>query len=121
MERGFLKKAPSYLPLIKNNIRKSAESLQVKDEDTDWLIYHLIPTDAPVTPEWLAEQSGLDRSAVAASLRRLEQGFMIELRDGNVGILSISEALLRCQVRYDTSLPFTIENGVVREKKRQEP
>jgi predicted transcriptional regulator len=103
---------------IKNNIRKSAESLQVKDEEIDWLIYHLIPTNTPATPESLMEQSGLDPSAVAASLKRLEQNSLIDQRDGKVCMLSINEALLRCQVRYDTTLPYTIENGVIREKKR---
>jgi hypothetical protein len=91
----------------------------VKEEDVDWLVYHRIPEGAPVTVETLAAGCGLGIPDVEASLARLERSCIVERTGSTVRVLSFGEALIRNQVKYEKDLPFTIENGVIREKKRE--
>jgi len=89
----------------------------MKDEDADWLIYHLAARSPSTTADGLARASGLDLPAVEKSLERLERNLLIEHREGRVRVLSINEALLLCQIKHTKDLPYTIENGVIRERK----
>jgi hypothetical protein len=89
----------------------------VKEEDADWLIYHLIVKEPSVSAEDLVRASGLDRCTVDASLERLERYLLIESTEGKVRALSFGEALIRCQVMYAKDLPYTIENGVIKQRK----
>jgi len=91
----------------------------VKDEDADWLIYHLLPQDTAITPEEIQRLSGLDAKAVGESLARLEQYLLVVRPEGKVRVLSVGESLVACQVKYDQSLPYTIENGVIKARKEQ--
>lgn len=91
----------------------------MKDEDIDWLIYHLLVQAKTTTPEDLAARSGLDYSTVVTSLQRLEKNLLIEQVNGSARVISISESLIRCKVKYDANLPFTIENGVIKPKKKE--
>jgi hypothetical protein len=90
----------------------------VKDEDVDWLVYHRIPEGSPVTADVLAAKCGLGIPDVEASIARLEQSCLVERAGSSVRLLSFGEALIRNQVKYEKDLPFTIENGVIKEKKR---
>jgi hypothetical protein len=90
----------------------------VKDEDVDWLVYHRITEGAPVTADALAAACGLGIPEVEASVRRLERSCLVERAEGSIRVLSFGEALIRNQVKYEEDLPFTIENGVIKEKKR---
>jgi hypothetical protein len=90
----------------------------VKQEDTDWLVYHLIPPAAPTTSRDLVKKSGLDPSVIEASLARLERYCLIERNGGKVRVLTFGESLIHNQIHYDKDLPFTIENGVIREKRK---
>ena len=89
----------------------------MKEEDADWLIYHLIVKEPSGSAEDLVTASGLDTGAVEDSLRRLERYLLIERTEGNVRALSFGEALIRCQILYAKDLPYTIENGVIKERK----
>ena len=88
----------------------------MKDEDADWLIYHLVARQPSSTTEDLIVGSGLDLTVVEKSLERLERNLLIEQEDGRVRALAIGEALLLCELKYSKDLPYTIE-GVIREKK----
>jgi hypothetical protein len=90
----------------------------VKQEDADWRVYHLIPPGAPTTIEALAEKSGFDPSRIEESLERLERYCLIERSGGNVRMLNFGESLIRNQCRYEKDLPFTIENGVIKAKRK---
>jgi hypothetical protein len=90
----------------------------VKQEDVDWQVYHLIPPEAATTAEELAGKSGLGLPVIEASLARLERSCLIECAGGTVRMLNFGEALLRNQCKYEQDLPFTIENGVVRAKRK---
>ena len=82
------------------------------------MIYHLIVKEPAITIERLIILSGLDPSTVDASLRRLERYILIK-RDGEtVRALSLGESLIQCQVKYSEDLPYTIENGVIKERKK---
>jgi hypothetical protein len=90
----------------------------VKEEDADWLIYHLIVSEPAIPLERLVVLSGLDSFTTNASLDRLEKYLLIE-RDGDkLRALNFGESLIRCQVKYSDDLPYTIENGVIRERKK---
>jgi Mn-dependent DtxR family transcriptional regulator len=93
----------------------------VKDEHIDWLIYHLIEPTGSVTLDELAHTSGLDPAMVTMSILRLENSLLVEQCEGRVRTLSFGESLIRCQVRYDPDLPYTIDHGIIREKKRSDP
>jgi hypothetical protein len=90
----------------------------VKEEDTDWAIYHLIVREPSISLEGLVTSSGLDPCVVDASLKRLERYLLIEQTDGKLRVLNFGEALLRCQIKYSGDLPYTLENGVIKERKK---
>jgi len=90
----------------------------VKEEDVDWLVYHQLPEGAPVTKEALAAKCGLAVPDLEASLTRLERSCLVECTGGSVRLLSFGEALIHNQLKYEEDLPFTIENGVIKEKKK---
>lgn len=90
----------------------------MKEADTDWLVYHRIPEGPPVSTETLADRCGLRVPDVEASLARLERSCLVERIGGSVRTLSVGEALIRTQMKYDDNLPFVLENGVVKAKNR---
>jgi hypothetical protein len=90
----------------------------VRQEDLDWIVYHQIPTETSIAVEDLAANTGLGGNAVAASLERLERALLVQRSGETVRLLSFQESLLRCQCRYARDLPFVIEDGVVKAKKR---
>jgi DNA-binding MarR family transcriptional regulator len=89
----------------------------VKEEDADWLIYHLITQKSEITAGELADESGLDAAAVAASLDRLDHYLLIDRTGGKNRVLSVGESLVKCQAKYDNELPYVIENGVIKARK----
>jgi hypothetical protein len=90
----------------------------VKEEDADWVIYHLIVKEPSISTEGLVIASGLEPCVVDASLRRLERYLLIELTEGKLRVLNIGEALIRCQIKYSQDLPYTLENGVIKVRKK---
>ncbi|MDD1683011.1 MAG: MarR family transcriptional regulator [Methanoregula sp.] len=91
----------------------------MKEEDLDWLVYHRIPEGESITADTLAAGSGLPIPDVETSLARLERFCIVERYGSSVRLLSFGEALIRNQLKYEEDLPFTMENGVIREKKSQ--
>ncbi|MEN6395040.1 MAG: MarR family transcriptional regulator [Methanoregula sp.] len=90
----------------------------MKEEDADWLIYHLIAQKTEVTAGELADESNLDAVTVAASLDRLDHNLLIDKTGAKVRLLSIGESLIKCQAKYDNALPYVIENGVIKARKK---
>ncbi len=90
--------------------------MPVKDEDTDWIVYHILSTGGPKTTASLVDETGLPAGDISASLFRLSSNLLIDSREGTYDVLSIPEMLLRCQCRHDVGSPVTIENGVVKVK-----
>lgn len=90
----------------------------MKEEDVDWLVYHRIMEGEAVSADALAAKCGLGVPEVEASVARLERACIVEHTGSSVRLLSFGEALIRNQIKYDEDLPFTIENGVIREKRR---
>jgi hypothetical protein len=90
----------------------------VKEEDADWLIYHFIVNEPAITAERLVVVSGLDPCMVESSLERLLRYLLIERNGEKLRALNFGESLIRCQVKYSDDLPYTIENGVIKERKK---
>ncbi|MCX6683734.1 MAG: MarR family transcriptional regulator [Methanoregula sp.] len=90
----------------------------MKEEDADWLIYHLLVKEPAITIEGLVVSSGLDPGMVYASLVRLDRYLLIEQDGGKLRVLNFGESLIHCQVKYSEDLPYTIENGVIKERKK---
>jgi len=82
------------------------------------MIYHIIAREPVVPTEKITTLSGLDAPEVESSLVRLQQALLIERTGDAVRALSFGESLIRTQVKYSDDLPFIIENGVIKEKKR---
>ena len=57
-------------------------------------------------------------SAVEKSLGRLERDLLLEREDGRVRVLAVGESLLLCQIKNAKDLPYCIEQGVIRERKK---
>jgi hypothetical protein len=95
----------------------STECIQVKEVDLDWLVYHLLVEDSDQDPGSLAARAGCTDKELAASLARLESSFLLTRSGEGFRVLSVQEFVLVCQSRYDSSAPFTIEGGVIRERK----
>ena len=93
----------------------------MKDEEIDWLIYHQIAGCDAITIGELVRKNGLPEDVVGSSVGRLQRHLLVESRAGAMHALSINESLIRCQIKYDASLPYSIENGVIKEKKREGP
>ncbi len=93
----------------------------MKDEDTDWVVYHLIAQEPGITAEGLVDKSGLDGAIVAASLDRLDRSFLINRTGTQVRVLSVGEAMVKCQAKYDTTLPYIIEDGVIKPREKRGP
>jgi hypothetical protein len=90
----------------------------VKHEDIDWMIYHIIAREPAVTTEHLVVASGLDAATVESSIVRLLKSLLVERTEDKLRVLSFGECLIKTQVKYSDDLPFVIENGVIKEKKR---
>jgi predicted transcriptional regulator len=90
----------------------------VKQEDADWRVYHQIPPAAPIRVEELAEKCGLDPVVLEDSLVRLERYCLVERDGSRVRVLTFGEALIKNQVKYEPDLPFVIENGVIKARKK---
>ena len=90
----------------------------MKQEDTDWLVYHQIPPAEPIPVADLAGRCSLEPSVIEDSLMRLERYCLIERTGSNVRILTFGEALVKNQFKYEEDLPFVIENGVIKERRK---
>jgi len=90
----------------------------VKQEDADWLVYHQIPPSEPITVADLTARCGLEASVTEDCLVRLERYCLIERTGANVRMLTFGEALVKNQFKYEEDLPFVIENGVIKERRK---
>ena len=93
-------------------------NVKVKEEDTDWIIYHIIAREPAVTIEKLVAASGLDVAAVESSLARLQQSLLVDRTEDKARVLSFGESLIKTQAKYSDDFPIVFENGVIKEKKR---
>ena len=82
------------------------------------MIYHMIAEAKTATADDLVQETGFDLPTVESSLCRLQRYFMIERTGDKVRVMSVGESLIRSQIQYSDDMPFTIENGVIREKKK---
>jgi len=105
-------------PSHNNLIRIGGRCIQVNEADLDWLVYHRLPEGTPVPLNELAARCGLGLPDVKSSIARLERSCLVEQSGGAVRMLTFGEALIRNQLKYEEDLPFVIENGVIKEKKR---
>jgi len=91
--------------------------MPVKDEDLDWIVYHILSNGGAKTEVSIVRETGFSAEDIRASLIRLKLNLLIECRDGNYDVISIPEMLFRCQCRYGQDIPVVIEDGVIKVKK----
>ena len=89
----------------------------MREEDLDWLVYHLLRDGALQDNDCLAARAGCTGEDLAASLARLESLFLIVCEGTGYRVLSLQEFMLASQARHDPSAPFVIEGGVIKERK----
>lgn len=90
----------------------------MKQEDADWLVYHQIPPSEPIMVADLVGRCGLEASVIEDTLVRLERYCLIERTGPEVRMLTFGEALVKNQFKYEEDLPFVIENGVIKERRK---
>jgi hypothetical protein len=91
----------------------------VNEADLDWLVYHLILKDPGCAETALALSAGCGQSELRSCLERLKRYLLIEGHESGYRALSPREVMVKCQCTYDQNLPYTIEGGVVRIKKKE--
>lgn len=92
------------------------ECVRVREEDLDLKIYHILADDIPRGENEISEIASVSPEKAGSSLQRLIAINLVEKTEAGYKALSIHEILLRCQVKYDQSCPFIIENGVIKAK-----
>jgi hypothetical protein len=100
MNSPELMKTPFLKQQDKTLIHHYEEWIKVKEEDADWVIYHLMVQEPSISVEGLVTASGLDPCIVDASLNRLERYLLIERTEGKLRVLNFGEA--SCAARYST-------------------
>jgi len=89
----------------------------VKEEDADWIIYHLITEKETITAEELTVASEMDADTVHASLARLERSLLVERSGASVRAVTIGEAILKCQIKNTLDPRFEIVDGIIKARK----
>jgi len=89
----------------------------VKEEDVDWIIYHLIAQKETITEEELIVGSEMNTDAVRASLERLERSLLIEHSGESFRAVTIGEAILKCQIKNTMDPRFEIVDGILKVRK----
>jgi len=89
----------------------------VKEEDADWIIYHLITEKETITAEELTVASEMDADTVHASLARLERSLLVERSGASFRAVTIGEAILKCQIKNTLDPRFEIVDGVIKARK----
>jgi hypothetical protein len=89
----------------------------MKDEDRDWIIYHLAIREKNTRLDDLVRDSGFSRDLVRESVERLEKGFLLDISGECIRALGVGESMVRCQCRFMKDSPIIVENGVIRARK----
>ena len=89
----------------------------MKEEDADWIIYHLIAQKETITAEELTVASEMDADTVHASLARLERSLLVERSGASFRAVTIGEAILKCQIKNTLDPRFEIVDGVIKARK----
>jgi hypothetical protein len=97
-----------------------AQFIYVKEEDLDWLVYHLITGCNGETCAGLVRATGCPEPVIEASLNRLENYMLVEREGSWFQPLSPIEMMVKCQSRYDKNSPIVIEHGVIRARDDRE-
>ena len=105
--------------MVKSYILATAQFVHVKEEDLDWLVYHIITGCNGETCAGLARATGCSEPIIEASLDRLEHYMLIERNGLWIQPLTMQEMLVKCQSRYDKDSPIVIEHGVIRARDNQ--
>ncbi len=99
---------------VKNYILATVQFIHVKEEDLDWLVYHLVTGCNGETCAGLVRATGCPEPMIEASLSRLEHYMLVEREGLWFRPLSMQEMLVKCQSTYDKDSPIVIEHGVIR-------
>jgi len=87
------------------------------EEEQDWLVYCVIAKNPGLSPDDLAQYTGLDLALTRMALSRLEHALLVTRSDGAYRVASVGESILRCRLRYDKELPLVFDDGVIRMRK----
>jgi len=91
--------------------------MSVREEETDWTLYHIIQAAPGITTEQLVSVSGMPDETVAASLERMEKSHLLRRTPEGVRLLSLQEMLFSCKIAHTMkNSPFVMENGVIKVK-----
>jgi hypothetical protein len=96
--------------------------ISVREEETDWALYHIIQATQGITPEHLVTVSGLPDEIVAASLKRMEKGHLLRRTGEGIFLLSLQQMLFSCRMANTMkNTSFLLEEGVIKVKNHGDP
>ncbi len=98
------------------NYHSCQPSPNVRAEEYDWSIYHVITGGKNCTADDICENSGFSREQVEESLARLMKTHLVECRGDRYRACSLEEFLITSQLNQDPFSDIIIENGVVKVK-----
>ncbi len=91
--------------------------ISVREEETDWALYHIIQVTPGITLDHLVTLSGLPGEIVAASLERMEKGHLIRRTSEGVFLLSLQQMLFSCRMANTMkNTSFLMEDGIIKVK-----
>ena len=91
--------------------------ISVREEETDWALYHIIRATPGITHEHLVRVSGLPDEIVGASLERMEKGHLLRRTAEGISLLSLQQMLFSCRMANTMkNTSFVMEDGVIKVK-----
>jgi len=86
----------------------------VRDEETDWAVYHYITANKGCNMDMLLEWTGLDPVVITSSLNRLTRYCLVDCREDAYFACNITEIIMKNQIKGLLSDGLELSGGVIR-------
>ncbi len=98
----------------------SGQPFNVRPEDRDWQIYHIIAEKSEITVDEICRMAGREEHIAKESLERLEKYHLISRKGETCAPKSIQEILISTELeRTMKNSPIYMENGVIKVRKER--
>jgi predicted transcriptional regulator len=96
----------------------SGQPFNVRAEDRDWQIYHIIAENSEITVDEICKMAGREEIIAEESLERLQRYGLISRKGEKCAAKSIQQILISAELeRTMKDSPIYMENGVIKVRK----